>query len=138
MILFRAGNAGGQPRTQTTEDKLIMITITTVTGKRAINQRTDAGTFFQRTIKQKFKLRNNPDMQNLAQAVAQETGGMIQHINRFCGLHFVAQHGHVNFCMCEIPRHGNHRDTDHTQSRVIDFITDQFRQLTLYLIADAA
>ena len=72
VILFRAGNAGGQPRTQTTEDKLIMITITTVTGKRAINQRTDAGTFFQRTIKQKFKLRNNPDMQNLAQAVAQE------------------------------------------------------------------
>ncbi len=115
-----------------------MITITTVTGKRAINQRTDAGTLFKRTIKQKFKLRYNPDMQNLAQAVAQETGSMIQHINRFCGLHFVAQHRHVNFCIREIPRHGNDRDTDHPQSRVIDFITDQFRQLTLNLIADAA
>jgi len=115
-----------------------MITITPVAGKRAINQRTDAGTLFERTIKQKFKLRYNPDMQNLAQSVAQETGSMIQHINRFSGLDFIAQHRHVNFCMGEIPRHGNGRDTDHPQSRVIDFITDQLRQFTLNLVADAA
>ncbi len=115
-----------------------MITITPVTGNRAIYQRTDAGTFFQRTIKMKFKLRYNPDMQNLAKSVAQETGSMIQHINRFCSLRFIAQHRHMNFCMREIPRHGNGRDTDHPQSRVIDFITNQFRHFTLNLIADAA